>query len=93
MKPRKIINEGEILMKNIKRNLLICLLVVFCSVALAGCNNKVKDELAAANDKIAELEKQLEEANANKDSIAKQDRKSTRLNSSHRCTSRMPSSA
>ena len=54
MKPRKIINEGEILMKNIKRNLLICLLVVFCSVALAGCNNKVKDELAAANDKIAE---------------------------------------
>ena len=62
MKPRKIINEGEILMKNIKRNLLICLLVVFCSVALAGCNNKVKDELAAANDKIAELEKQLEEA-------------------------------
>ena len=59
-------------MKNIKRNLLICLLVVFCSVALAGCNNKVKDELAAANDKIAELEKQLEEANANKDSIAKQ---------------------
>ena len=28
MKPRKIINEGEILMKNIKRNLLICLLTL-----------------------------------------------------------------
>ena len=55
-------------MKNIRRNLMICLLVVFCSVALFGCS--AKKDLDAANDKIAELEAALEAANAEKETTA-----------------------
>ena len=52
--------------------------------------------ITADSDYSHEIKRHLllgRKAKTNVNSILKRDRKSTRLNSSHRCTSRMPSSA
>ena len=53
-------------MKKLIKSLFICLLVLLCTVTLTGCK-KIKNQLADANDKIAELEAALDAANKAKD--------------------------
>ena len=95
-------------MKNVKRILAMSLMTVVGASVLVGCGNdsstgggssKGKVEVSIFQYKVEQkdaFEKAAKEYEKSHDGVSidiKTDRKSTRLNSSHRCTSRMPSSA
>ena len=58
-----------------------------------GAQNQLDKNLAEVNQTSKTIGMLMKEGKKEEAEIAKQDRKSTRLNSSHRHTSRMPSSA